>query len=153
MSGYIVPPMKKRGNPAFNKGNTEGEKTAGIRKSALYAELDKLAGQEMPLIVAEVIRRAKIGDMRAAEMIMRRTWPERKGRPVDISLPAMIRNPDSILIAMDAIVQAVSMGTISPEEAEAVTSVIEAQRKAIESLNLENRIKVLEAKLPKEAMD
>jgi hypothetical protein len=47
--------------------------------------------------------------------------------------------------AMAAMVAAVSDGTLTPEEAAAISAVLEAQRRAVETAQLEQRIAALEA--------
>ena len=84
------------------------------------------------------------GDMRAAEILLRRVWPERKGRPVALRLPAMTTVAD-MSVGAAAIMQAVAAGDITPEEGHAVASVLELQRRAVETVELEARIAAVEA--------
>jgi hypothetical protein len=90
-----------------------------------------------------VVAAAKNGDMRAADILLRRLWPERKGRPVQMDLPA-ITAPTDIVAALGAVADALSAGELSPEECAAVAGILEAQRRALETLDLEQRIAALE---------
>ena len=81
--------------------------------------------------------------MRAAEILLSRLWPRRKGRPVALDLPALNTAAD-VSAALAVTAAAMAEGTISPEEAGAVAAVIETQRRAMETLELEARIAALE---------
>jgi hypothetical protein len=82
--------------------------------------------------------------MRAADILLRRLWPERKGRPVLLDLP-VITTPSDIAVAMGKIATAVSAGELTPEEAAAVAAVLETQRRAIETTDLDQRVAALES--------
>jgi hypothetical protein len=57
--------------------------------------------------------------MRAADILLRRLWPERKDRPVQMHLPAIMA-PSDIVAALGAVADAVAAGELSPEEGAAV---------------------------------
>jgi hypothetical protein len=82
---------------------------------------------------------------RAVFALLRRVWPERKGRPVALDLPPLESAAD-LARALGAIAQAVATGEMTPEEGQAVASVLEVQRRALETVNLEQRIEALEAR-------
>ncbi|MDE2318957.1 MAG: hypothetical protein KGK02_04575 [Rhodospirillales bacterium] len=124
-------------------GNPAG-KPRGARHKAVQA-MDLLGRNEGEEILLSVIQAAKSGDMRAAEIILRRIWPETKGRPVHVDLPA-VADAGGIVEAMAAITRAAAEGEITTEEASALAGLVEAQRKAIETAELEARIAALEAK-------
>jgi hypothetical protein len=92
---------------------------------------------------ASVVNAAKSGDMRAAEILLRRVWQERKGRPVAFDFPAIETTAD-VTKALSAVVASIASGELTPEEATAVSSVIETKRKAIETQELEKRVVALE---------
>ena len=87
--------------------------------------------------------RAYRGHMRAADILLRRLWPERKGRPVLLDLPS-ITAPSDIVAALGAVADAVAAGEVSPEEGAAVAGILETQRRAAETVELERRIATLE---------
>jgi hypothetical protein len=78
-----------------------------------------------------VTEAAKAGDLKAAELILGRIWPLRRGRPVRLELPASKTAAD-ISDAMSAVLGAMAEGEVTPEEAATVTAVLEAPRKALE---------------------
>ncbi len=97
-------------------------------------------------VLSAVISHAKKGDVAAASMIMARVWPARKGRPVSFDLPPLSTAAD-LAAALGSVAQAVGNGVLTPEEAQAVGTVLEMQRKAIELAELEARVTALEGKL------
>jgi hypothetical protein len=107
--------------------------------------LDAIGADSAREVMQAVVDAARGGDMRAADILLSRLWPQRKGRPVALDLPALNTTAD-VAAALAATTAAMAEGTISPEEAGAVAVVIETQRRAIETVDLEARIAALEAK-------
>src|SRR5215471_7311069 len=66
-------------------GNPSG-RPKGSRHQALIA-LDAIGAEGAEAIMRSVVQAAQNGDMRAAEILLRRLWQERKGRPVTLDLP------------------------------------------------------------------
>jgi len=75
-----------------------------------------------------------------------RVAPPRRGRPVALALPD-VRSPTGVTDALAAVVAAMSSGMISAEEATAIVAVIESQRRAIETEELEARLLAIEEHL------
>jgi hypothetical protein len=123
-------------------GNPAG-KPKGARHAALLA-LDAIGSESAAEVMRAVVDAAKAGDMRAADILLRRLWPERKGRPVPIDLPAM-REAGDVVAALGAVAAAVAAGDASPEEGQAIAAIIEGQRRAIETADIERRLAALEA--------
>jgi len=69
--------------------------------------------------------------------------PARKDTPVTISLPS-IDSATGLVDAGKAILAAVATGEITPNEAEALMSLIERQRRIVETADLEVRLAALE---------
>ncbi|MBL6457835.1 hypothetical protein JMJ55_21075 [Belnapia sp. T6] len=136
---------KQRGRPfeRGQSGNPAG-KPKGTRHKALIA-LDAIGTEGAEDVLRKVVEDAKAGDMRAAEILLRRVWPERKGRLVELDLPPVATAADAVKAAA-AIVAAVATGELTPEEAQAVAGVVEIQRRTIETAELAERIAVLEAR-------
>jgi hypothetical protein len=122
-------------------GNPAG-RPKGARHAALLA-LDAIGAGAAGEIMDAVVTAAKAGDMRAADILLRRLWPERKGRPVDIRLPPMKR-PEDIATVLATVTAAMAAGDLSPEEAQQAAAVLETQRRAIETSDLERRLAALE---------
>lgn len=135
---------RKHGSNRFPpglSGNPSG-RPRGARHRALLA-LDAIGAAGAEDIIRSVLAAARGGDLKAADILLRRLWPERRSRPVLLDLPA-IKTADDIVAALGGIVDAVAAGELTPDEAAGMTSIIEAQRRAIETLELEKRITLLE---------
>jgi hypothetical protein len=135
---------KQRGKPfpKGHSGNPQG-KPRGARNRVLAA-LDQIGDEAAKDVLQAAVTAARGGDLRAAELILARVWPARKDRPVMLDLPAM-RTAGDLAAALGAVAGAVASGTIAPAEGQAVAAVLESQRRAIETVELERRIAALEA--------
>ena len=91
------------------------------------------------------IEKALGGDMVALRLCLERIAPPAKGRAVEVDLPA-IETPTDVVAAIGAVARAMAAGDITPEEAHTVAGVIETQRRAVETVALEERIAALEAR-------
>ncbi len=134
---------KTRGKP-FERGNPGGPgRPAGSRNRATLL-LDRLAESDGRDILAKTIEAAKGGDLRAADIVLSRVWPVRRGgRPVAFELPP-IETAADIVKAVGSVATAVAGGELTPEEGGAVAAILEVKRKAIETTDLETRITALE---------
>lgn len=128
----------------FEKGNPGGPgRPAGSRNRATLL-LDKLAETDGRDILTKTIEAAKGGDLRAADIVLSRVWPVRRGgRPVTFELPS-IETASDIVKAVGSVATAVAGGELTPEEGNAVAAILEVKRKAIETTDLETRIQALE---------
>ena len=115
-------------------GNPKG-KPPGARHAALLA-LDAIGAEGARDIMHAVVAAARGGDLRAADILLRRLWPERKGRPVLLELPA-IETASDIAAALGSVTGAVAAGALSPEEGAALASILEVQRRAMEKVELD----------------
>jgi hypothetical protein len=84
------------------------------------------------------------GDVTALRLCIDRIVPPRKGRLVRFAVPAL-RTPGDLVTALGSIVGAVGRGELTPEEGQAVAAVLNAQRQAIELVEIERRVAALEA--------
>ncbi|MEF8766700.1 MAG: DUF5681 domain-containing protein [Candidatus Accumulibacter phosphatis] len=96
-------------------------------------------------IARKVVDMAKEGDMSAARLVLERLVPPAKERPIFLALPDT-STTDGIADAQRAILQAVAAGDLLPGEAATMAGIVEARRKAVETLELEQRITALEIK-------
>lgn len=127
-----------------NRINPRG-RPAGSRNRATVI-LDEIAAGGAEEVVRKVVEAAKGGDMRAAEVLLSRAWPARKSRLLNLSLPA-IETAAGVSSALAAVIQAVAAGELSPDEAAPVGALLESQRRAIETTDLEERLQRLEDRL------
>ena len=131
---------------AGRSGNPKG-RPPGSRHRALVA-LEAIGTEGAERVLRRVVAMAEEGDMRAADAVLSRLWPTRRGRPVHLDLPEM-RTAADLAAALGAVAKAVAEGEVTPEEAAAVAGVLEAQRRAIETAALEQRVAALEAVQPR----
>jgi hypothetical protein len=97
-------------------------------------------------VVRAVVEKAKAGDMTAARIILVRLIPPRRGRPVPLDLPT-VRVAGELLAAQSTLIQALAEGEVTAEEAAAVSSVLEAHRKLVETEELATRLQRLEERV------
>ena len=135
---------RQRGRPwpKGTSGNPKGPGTGSRNRASLL--LDRMAEGEAEAVLASVLAAAKRGDMAAGKVLLDRIWPVRRGRPVRLELPEM-RTAADLVAALGAVVAAVADATLTAEEAQSVAAVLEVQRKAVETADLERRVAALEA--------
>jgi hypothetical protein len=127
---------EKTADGRFKAGNPGGPgRSAGSRNKATLV-LDQIADDAGKAILEMMVEAAKGGDMRAAELVLQRIWPARKSRPIALTLPA-IQSASDVVAAVGAVADAVGAGDITPDEGQAVASILEAKRKAIETVDLD----------------
>ncbi len=95
-------------------------------------------------VVNAVLEAAKGGDMQAARIILDRICPPRKERPISCKLPKLEASRD-LAAGISAVIAAVANGALTPGEGQALASLIEAQRRTLETEEIEHRLMALEA--------
>ncbi len=135
-----MPPFEK--NNQFSTGRPRGARN----KAVVWREAVGGAGTEK--VIRRVQKEAERGNMYAAALVLARTWPRRRGRPVQIDLPA-VTDTNGLVAAQAAVIAAMAQGEISPDEAESVASVLETQRRAIETNDHARQIEELRAEVGK----
>jgi hypothetical protein len=134
---------KPRGRP-FPKGRSPNP--AGMKPGTKHLRTILLAGMsddDRASIVEKVIRQAKRGCRVSQKLIIDRTEPSRRGSPVKFALPAIVTVAD-VVAAQAAIAAGMSSGHLTPSEAVEVSAVIELQRRATETQEVEIRLAALE---------
>ena len=132
-----APTTRGRPFPPGNPGRPQGSRN---RASVL---LDRIADDEAGEVLRVVLDAAKGGDLRAAEIILGRTWPPRRGRPIQLTLPT-VTTAGEVLEALGAVIDATAKGEVTPDEAATVAAILETKRKAIETVDIERRVAALE---------
>lgn len=128
-------------------GNPAG-KPKGTR-SHLAKALDDLAQADAAAVLQKVLGLAKNGDISAARLVLDRTWPMPKGRPVRVPLPPL-NNINDLTRGIAAVANAVSDGLLSTEEAQNLVAFIDIVRKTHETVDLERRLSKIEEHLNNE---
>jgi Family of unknown function (DUF5681) len=124
-------------------GNPKGRKKGARHPVTILAE--QMLQSDAEDVVRAVIKAAKEGDMAAAKLVLERICPVRKGAPVVFDIPELMTAAD-LPQAVAAVTREVAEGTLSPDEGASVVSVLDMQRRAIETADLAHRVAVLEEK-------
>lgn len=122
-------------------GNPKGRPKGARNKATLLAE--SLLEGEVEGITRKMIDEAKSGNVSAIKFCLERLLPARRGRPVQFSLPE-IASAEDIIECQKSLIQSVAIGDLSPEEAIAVSGLLDSLRKGYETAELERRLAELE---------
>ena len=125
-------------------GNPAGRRPGSRNRASLV--LDALAEGEAEAVLQAMVRRAVEGDLKAAELVLARAWPVRKGRPVALDLPP-VSTASGAAAAFAAVLAALAEGRLTPEEAGAVTALLEAHVRAHEAAGRRREHEKMEALL------
>ena len=121
------------GNPGRPKGARH--KTTLAIEALLNGQAEKLTEKAIQMALA--------GDVTAMRLCLDRLAPAPKDRPIQIAMPRLAGLQD-MTIATAAVVDAVTSGTITPSEGEAIAKLIEVHRRAVELVDIEARLARLE---------
>ncbi len=105
--------------------------------------LQKLMDNEGEDITRSVIEQAMGGNDTAMRLCMERLLPPRKDRAIKLKLPSIL-TAAGVDEAMNAILQGVAKGEVTPAEAGSLAGLLESRRKSIETAEIEARIKAIE---------
>jgi len=122
-------------------GNPNG-RPQGSRNKATIA-LESLLDGQAEALTQKAIDMALEGDMQALRLCLDRIYPPRKSRPIEIELPK-VETAEDVQSAQAAVIEAMAGGEITPDEASTIAGVLENKRRAIETVELENRLTELE---------
>jgi Family of unknown function (DUF5681) len=122
-------------------GNPSGKPPGTRHKLTLAAEI--LLDGEAEALTRKAIDLALEGDTTALRLCLERIVPPRKSRKVAFDLPK-IQKAEDLLPAFAAVVAAMGAGDLALDEAATVVGVLEAKRKAIETVDIEKRLAALE---------
>jgi len=125
------------GNPVGMKPGTKHRKTL---------MLEHMTEDDRAIIVDKIVRQAKRGCRVSQKLIVDRVEPPRKGRAAPFALPA-IKSAADVVGALEAVTAAMAVGRISPAEAVEIAGVVELQRRAIETVEIERRIAAMEERM------
>jgi hypothetical protein len=118
-----LPPSAGRdASGRFTVGNSGRPRGA---RNRVNAEIDQLLEEAAPDAVRTILSAAQYANVAAAEWILNRVAPARKGRTVILDAFPEIRGPDDIAPALSAIAAAVVDGELSIEEASLAADVLQ----------------------------
>lgn len=122
-------------------GNPAG-RPKGARHATTLA-IEALLDGEAEIITRKAIDAAKAGDMVAIRLVLDRICPPRKTWPINIKLP-QIEGVSDVAIAQQEVLRATCAGELLLDEAQALSGLLDARRKALETEELEARLTGLE---------
>jgi len=140
------------------KGVRIGGRKAGTPNKANIAARLRIEGEAEPigrLVEAANTGKVKIGETEVAldagqylsvlRELRRVVVPDAKSRAVSLTLPT-IKTAQDVSAALSAVFEAMSRGEIAIDEAETIAGMLESKRRAVELVDLEQRIAALEAR-------
>jgi len=134
--------------PRFKNGDAPGPgRPPGLRNKTSQL-LDTIAGEGTERVIRTVQEKAEKGNMYAAALMLARTWPRRRGRPVQLDLPS-VADTGGLVAAQAAVIAIMAKGEISPEEAQSIAGLLEFQRRTIETNDHARQIEELRAEVGK----
>ena len=122
-------------------GNPSGRPKGARNQSTMAAEA--LLDGEAETITRRCIDLALQGDSTALRLCLSRILPVKRDRTIELDLPAL-EDPQDSLRAIGTVLKAVGSGTITPNEGQAVASLLDTHRRTFEVEELERRLEVLE---------
>jgi len=137
---------KQRGRP-FPKGtsgNPNGRPKGTLNRTTQACQ--ELLDGEGEAITSKAVELAKRGNIQALRLCLDRILPARKDRPVSLALPE-VESAKEIPVAIGTVLHAVADGQLTPSEGQGLASMLEAQKRAIETAELEQRVEAVEAAL------
>ena len=137
---------KQRGRP-FPKGisgNPSGRPRGSVNRTTRACQ--ELLDGEGEAITHKAIKLAKRGNIQALRLCLDRILPPRRERLIAMDIP-VVNEAKDIPTALGAVVQIVAKGDLTLSEGQAVASLLESQRKAFESAELEQRVEAIEGVL------
>jgi hypothetical protein len=130
---------KPRGRP-FKPGNPG--RPPGARNKTTQV-IEQLVEGQAELLVQRALELALGGDGTCLRMMLDRVYPLRKGRPVTVDMPK-INSSQDLFAAIASIWTAIREGRLTPDEASALSVVIDRSIQAIELHDITKRIGALE---------
>ena len=123
-------------------GNPAGRPKGARHKTTLAMEA--LLDGEGEALTRKAVEMALTGDATALRLCLERLLPARRDRPVAFALPKLETAADAVK-ATAAIVEAVSLGELTPSEAGELSKLVDGFRSALTTAELEERLAKLEA--------
>jgi hypothetical protein len=129
-------------NGHFAKGNPGGPgRPRSLSRKAVA--LDELGAGVSEQVVQMIVDKALAGDLRAAELLLSRVWPTRRGRPIEIDAAPVKDLPD-LVPAFTDVMNAVLTGDVTPREGHDVSAMLQTQCRTISMVEIERRITEME---------
>lgn len=126
-------------------GNPDGRPFGSRNKTTLAALA--LIEDEGEKLTRKAVELALNGDLQALKLCMERLAPPAKERPLEAFILPQLTDQRSVLEALNAIANKLSLGELLPAEATSICKVLEQYRKHFETTELTERLETLEQAL------
>ena len=130
--------------PKGVSGNPAGRPQGALNKTTIACQA--LLDGESEAITRKAVELAKAGDISALRLCLERLLPPKRERSIKTEIP-VVNTAKDIPTALGAVVQIVAKGDLTLSEGQAVASLLESQRKAFETAELEQRVEAIEGVL------
>jgi len=128
--------------PKGRSGNPSGRPPGARNRATIAAEV--LLEGEAEALTRKAIELALEGDTTALKLCLERIVPQRRSRAVAFDLPPIERVED-LAGAIGTILQDVAGGRLLLDEGATLVGMMESKRRAMETVELEKRLRALEA--------
>jgi hypothetical protein len=105
--------------------------------------IEQIAEGQAEALIQKALELALSGDPTCLRMMLDRVAPLRKGRPIDVDMPP-IKSCQDLFAAIAAIWTAIGEGRLTPDEASALSNVVDRSIQAVELYEIVKRIASLE---------
>lgn len=133
----------------FQPGNP-GRPRGALNRATLLAQ--NMLDADTHQIMYALIESGLQGDAASLRMCASRLLPARRDTPVEFDLPVVETAADAAA-ALGRVALEVAAGTLTPSEGYKIAAILDRQRAAIESVDLEARIARLETLVVKEVVE
>ena len=128
----------RQANGQFTKGNPGGPGRPRNPVSTMAGALDRRGVGVAEELMAMTIEKARNGSLEAAEMVLKRVWPARRNRPIELD-PERGDGLSNLLAEHAALASAMMNGDITPQDAQAATRVFKALQEQIRRADSQRR--------------
>lgn len=133
---------KRKAKPRPGRPAASPPSSQSLREATAIA--GELLATEATLVTRALVHKAIAGNMHALRLCIERLVPLVRERALPIKIPAA-HDALQITIALQAVFDGLGAGHLTAGEAQKLAALLENQRKAIETGDLEARLEALEA--------
>src|SRR4051794_38606002 len=129
-----------------NKGGRPKVESITLTKAA-RARFDRLAAESIDAVFQAVLAAAtQDGDMAAAQLLIDRVIPSRRGAPVSFHIRPL-QTPQDCALAYADLLEDVGAGRLTPEEAQTISAIVGKRAELFPSIELAAEIEALKRQL------
>ena len=143
----------RKADGKFAKGNRYGRGRPDMHRLAEYRQTINTAvtPAELKKVIAVLLRKAKQGDLMAVRELLDRTVGKATQAPqtadgLDFEMPQLATTKDTVK-ASNAILQGLSQGRLTPEDAYRLSQIVELARRTLETQDLAEQVERLSKEL------